>query len=148
MQRKASAVWRGNLQQGQGEISTESGVLNRTPYSFSKRFGNVPGTNPEELIGAAHSSCFAMALSGALSAKGFTAESLEVSATVTLEKSGNDWTVTASHLDLSAKVPGLDQTQFNTIAEDAKNNCPISRLLDTEISLEARLDEGEARVSH
>lgn len=148
MQRKATAIWRGNMQQGQGEISTESGVLKSTPYSFSKRFGDTPGTNPEELIGAAHASCFAMALSGALNAKGFTPDSLTVNATVSLEKKGNEWTVIASHLQLNAQVPGIDPNQFKVISEDAKNNCPISRLLDTEISLDARLEGPSSHVSH
>ncbi|MGE5086285.1 MAG: OsmC family protein [Bacillota bacterium] len=148
MQRKATAIWRGNMQQGQGEISTESGVLKNTPYSFAKRFGDTPGTNPEELIGAAHASCFAMALSGALTAKGFIPDSLTVNATVSLEKKGNDWTVTASHLQLNAQVPGIDPNQFKALSEDAKNNCPISRLLDADISLEARLEGPSSYIAH
>lgn len=147
MQRKATAIWRGNMQQGQGEVSTESGALKSINYSFAKRFGNTPGTNPEELIGAAHSSCFAMALSGALSAKGFPPDSLAVNASVTIDKKGNDWTVTASHLQLNAQVPGIDANQFKVIAEDAKNNCPISRLLDAEISLDARLEGPSSHAS-
>ncbi|UYL09259.1 OsmC family protein [Bdellovibrio sp. SKB1291214] len=148
MERKASVQWKGNIQQGQGEVSTESGVLNRTPYSFSRRFGTEKGTNPEELIAAAHSSCFAMALSAALTQKGFTADTLNVNAAVSIEKNGSDWVITHSNLSLRAKIPGIDQTQFKTIAEEAKSNCPVSRLLDTEISLDAVLDEGEARATH
>jgi osmotically inducible protein OsmC len=148
MERKASVQWKGNIQQGQGEISTESGVLNRTPYSFGRRFGTEKGTNPEELIAAAHSSCFAMAFSAALTQKGFTADSINVNAAVSIEKNGSDWVITHSNLVLRAKIPGIDQAQFKSISEDAKNNCPVSRLLDTEISLDAALDEGEMRATH
>ncbi|QLY26758.1 OsmC family protein [Bdellovibrio sp. KM01] len=148
MERKASVQWKGNIQQGLGEISTESGALNKTPYSFGRRFGTEKGTNPEELIAAAHSSCFAMAFSAALGQKGFNAETINVNAAVSIEKNGSDWVITHSNLVLRAKIPGIDQNQFKTIAEDAKNNCPVSRLLDTEISLDATLDEGEMRATH
>ncbi|WP_413578206.1 OsmC family protein [Bdellovibrio sp. HCB290] len=148
MERKANVVWRGNLQQGQGEISTESGVMNKVPYSLMRRFGNDPGTNPEELIAAAHSSCFTMALAAALTQQNFTPESLQVSASVSIEKNGADWVITHSNLVLHAKIPGIDSNKFKSIAEDAKNNCPVSRLLDTEISLEANLDEGEVHAQH
>ncbi|WP_413587170.1 OsmC family protein [Bdellovibrio sp. HCB274] len=148
MERKANVIWRGNLQQGQGEISTESGVLSKAPYSLMRRFGNDPGTNPEELIAAAHSSCFTMALAAALTQQNFTPESLQVSAAVSIEKNGSDWVITHSNLVLRAKVPGIDASKFKSIAEDAKNNCPVSRLLDTEISLDASLDEGEMHAQH
>ncbi|MEK2690760.1 OsmC family protein [Bdellovibrio sp. GT3] len=148
MERKAEVLWRGNLQQGQGEVSTESGALKKVPYSLMRRFGNEPGTNPEELIAAAHSSCFAMALAAALTQQGITPESLQVNAAVSIEKNGNDWVITHSNLVLRAKIPGIDQNRFNSIAEEAKNNCPVSRLLDTEISLDATLDEGELRAQH
>lgn len=141
MQRKGSAHWQGNIQNGQGEISTESGVLKDVPYSFSARFENSPGTNPEELIGAAHAGCFAMALSGALSKKGFNAESLDVSATVTVEKDGEGFTISSSKLKLRAQVPGVDGKLFETIAQDAKDNCPVSKVLNAEISLEIDFHE-------
>lgn len=140
MQRKASAVWQGSLQTGSGQITTESGVLKQTPYSFSKRFGDVLGTNPEELIAAAHSSCYAMALTAALSQKSIEPKILDVSATVSLEKQGAGWSVTASRLNLKAKVPGIEKADFMTVAEDAKKNCPISKLLNAEISLEVMFE--------
>lgn len=136
MKRKASAVWNGSLKTGSGKISTESGVLKDTPYSFAKRFGDTPGTNPEELIAAAHSSCFAMALSAALSQKAIEPVALNVDATVSLEQQGAGWSVTASRLNLQAKVPGISKEDFTAVAEDAKKNCPISKLLNAEISLE------------
>ncbi len=141
MQRKGSAHWQGNLQNGSGELSTESGALKNLPYSFSDRFENGMGTNPEELIGAAHSGCFAMALSGALAKKGFNAESLDVSATVTLEKSGDGFVIQSSKLKLRALVPGIDRKLFETIAQDAKVNCPVSKVLKSEISLEIDFHE-------
>ncbi|AHZ83998.1 OsmC family protein [Bdellovibrio bacteriovorus] len=141
MQRKGSAHWQGNLQNGSGELSTESGALKNLPYSFSDRFENGMGTNPEELIGAAHSGCFAMALSGALAKKGFNAESLDVSATVTLEKSGDGFVIQSSKLKLRALVPGIDRKLFETIAQDAKVNCPVSKVLKAEISLEIDFHE-------
>lgn len=136
MQRKASARWQGNLTNGKGELSTESGALKSLPYSFSMRFENTPGTNPEELIAAAHSGCFAMALSGALSRQGFTADLLEVSATVALEKQGEGFAITSSRLKLRAQVPGVDRKQFEIIAQDAKTNCPVSKVLKADISLD------------
>ncbi|MFV3410346.1 OsmC family protein [Bdellovibrio bacteriovorus] len=141
MQRKGSAHWQGNLQQGRGELSTESGALKNLPYSFSDRFESGTGTNPEELIGAAHAGCFSMALSGALAKKGFNAESLDVSATVTLEKSGDGFSITSSKLKLRALVPGIDRKLFESIAQDAKSNCPVSKVLKAEISLEIDFHE-------
>lgn len=139
MQRKASAVWKGGLKDGKGEVSLESGVLSNTPYSFSKRFGEEKGTNPEELIAAAHASCFAMALSGQLGNAGITAESLNVTATVTLEKGESGFSVTSSHLDLVASIPGGDKAAFDTAAENAKSGCPISKLLKANITLNTTL---------
>ncbi len=140
MKRKASAVWRGDLKSGRGTISTESTVLNETQYSFGTRFENGPGTNPEELIGAAHAGCFSMALSAELGKAGFTPESIRTTATVTLENHPQtSWTVTQVHLDLTASVPNLSAEKFQEIANAAKAGCPISRLLKAEISLDARL---------
>ena len=139
MIRKASAVWNGSLKEGKGTISTESGVLAATPYSFAKRFENERGTNPEELIAAAHASCFTMALSAQLGNAGITPQSLETTAAVTLEKLDAGFTVTKIHLDLTARIPGADQAAFDKAAEAAKAGCPISRLLKAEITMTARL---------
>jgi lipoyl-dependent peroxiredoxin len=139
MVRKASAVWKGNLKEGKGVVSTDSGVLSNSQYSFSTRFEDGKGTNPEELIAAAHAGCFAMALSGQLGNAGLTAQSLEVTASVTLEKTDAGFTVTKSHLDLTAHIPGADQAAFETAANNAKAGCPISRLLKAEISLTSKL---------
>src|SRR5215204_838962 len=137
MKRTASAVWLGNLKQGSGSLSTAGGALRDTPYGFSSRFENGAGTNPEELIAAAHAGCFAMALSGELGGAGLTPERLDVTAEVTLENvPGKSWTVTASHLVLKAKVPGADAAKFNELANKAKTNCPISKLLNANITLE------------
>lgn len=139
MKRNATAVWTGDLKQGRGAVSAPGGALKDTPYSFSSRFENGAGTNPEELVAAAHAGCFAMALSGELGKAGFTPERLEAKATVTLEQVDGKWTVSKSHLDLDAKVPGIDKAKFDEIAAGAKANCPISRLLKAEISLTASL---------
>ncbi len=140
MKRKASAVWRGDLKSGRGTISTESTILRDAQYGFSTRFENGPGTNPEELIGAAHAGCFSMALSAELQKAGFTAESIATSATVNFENHPQtSWTVTAIHLETRAKIPGIKAEQFATIAAGAKAGCPISRLLKAEITLDAQL---------
>lgn len=140
MKRKASAVWRGDLKSGRGMISTESSVLKDTPYSFATRFESGRGTNPEELIGAAHAGCFSMALSAELQKAGFTADTISTTATVTLENHPQtSWTVTAIHLETTARVPGIDAGKFAAIAAGAKAGCPISRLLKAEITLDARL---------
>jgi osmotically inducible protein OsmC len=141
MKRKASAVWQGDLKNGQGSISTESGVLKETQYSFSTRFENGIGTNPEELIAAAHAGCFSMAFSAELGRAGFTPDTIHTAATITMEKTDAGFTVTESHLNMTAKVPGIDQPQFNAIANGAKAGCPISRLLNARISLDATLEE-------
>ena len=141
IKRSASAVWQGGLKDGKGVLSTDTGILSNTPYSFRTRFEDEPGTNPEELIAAAHAGCFAMALSGQLDAAELKAESLEVKATIKMEKTDAGMTVTSSHLDLVARIPGASEEAFNTAAANAKAGCPISRLLNCEISLDARLDD-------
>jgi osmotically inducible protein OsmC len=140
MQRKASAQWQGDLKTGKGNISTESGVLSKTQYSFSTRFENGVGTNPEELIGAAHAGCFSMALSGQLGGAGMTAESIDTTATVTMEKLDAGFTVTKVHLDVRAKIPGADAAAFQAAANRAKEGCPISRLLNATITMDAKLN--------
>ncbi len=139
MVRKASAVWNGSLKEGKGTISTESGVLSNAQYSFSTRFENGIGTNPEELIAAAHAGCFTMALSAQLGNAGITPESLETTAAVTLEKLEAGFTVTKIHLDVTAKIPGADAAAFEKAAQNAKAGCPISRLLKAEITMTAKL---------
>src|ERR1051325_4134717 len=139
MKRSASAVWKGGLKDGRGTVSAESGVLSNVPYNFSMRFEHEKGTNPEELIAAAHAASFSMALSLFLGNGGMTAESINTSATVTLEKVGNAFTVTATHLDTTVKIPNADQAKFQQAAEGAKAGCPISRLLNTKITLDAKL---------
>jgi osmotically inducible protein OsmC len=144
MVRKASAVWKGSLKEGKGTISSDSGVLSNTPYSFSTRFENAKGTNPEELIAAAHAGCFTMALSAQLGNAGITPESLETTASLTLDKLDAGWTVTKIHLDVTARIPGADKAAFDKAAESAKAGCPISRLLKAEITMTARLVGGQA----
>ena len=138
MKRKASAVWRGGLKDGQGSISTESGVLKETQYSFGTRFENGAGTNPEELVAAAHAGCFSMAFSAELGKAGFTPESIATTAIITLDKTDAGFSVTASHLQMTAKIPGMDQARALEIANAAKAGCPISRLLKAEITLDAK----------
>lgn len=140
MKRKASAVWKGGLKDGKGAISTDSGVLNDTQYSFGTRFEDGKGTNPEELIAAAHAGCFSMALSGQLGTAGMTAEQIKTSATVTLEKTDAGFTVTSVHLDVTAKIPGANAAAFETAANNAKAGCPISRLLNAKITMDAKLE--------
>jgi osmotically inducible protein OsmC len=140
MKRNASAIWKGGLKDGKGSLSTESGVLNNTPYSFSTRFENIKGTNPEELIAAAHAACFTMALSAQLGTAGFVPESLQTTATLTMDKLDAGWTITAIHLDVKARVPGSSQEAFQSAAITAKANCPVSRVLNTKITLDASLE--------
>ncbi len=135
MIRNGTAVWKGNLKEGKGTISTQSGVLDKTQYSFKTRFEDGKGTNPEELIGAAHSGCFTMQLSANLTEEGFEPDELETKSEITFE----DGAVKKSHLILKAKVKNIEKVQFEKIANDAKENCPISKLLDTEITLESEL---------
>jgi osmotically inducible protein OsmC len=137
--RTASARYEGLGKDGQGHVSTQSGVLKDQGYSFGTRFGDEPGTNPEELAGAAHAACFTMALSFALAKEGFTGGTLETVARVTIEKEGDGFRVTRSDLTLEARVPGIDEQRFAALAEDAKANCPISKLFNAEMTLEHRL---------
>ena len=137
--RQGSAVWRGGLKDGKGEISTESGALSAYPYGFASRFEGVKGTNPEELIGAAHAGCFTMALSLILGEANLTAERMDTSARVTLEQVDGGFAITAVHLILKAKIPGADQAAFEKLTGMAKAGCPVSKLLKTEITLDATL---------
>ena len=140
MKRTATAVWNGSLKEGKGILSAPGGALNSTQYSFGSRFATGVGTNPEELIAAAHSGCFAMAFSGVVVEAGFTPERVDCTAEVSLDNvPPQGWTVTASHLIMSAKIPGIDVAKFNELAEKAKANCPISRLLNAKITLAATL---------
>lgn len=140
MKRTATAVWNGSLKEGKGTLTAPGGALKNTEYSFGSRFESGAGTNPEELIAAAHAGCYAMALSAELGGAGFTPERLEASAEVTLENlPGKSWTVTASHLKLTAKIPGIDAAKFTEIANKAKVGCPISKLLNATITLDAKL---------
>ncbi len=139
MQRKATAVWRGDLKSGGGSVSTGSGVLSDAAYSFRTRFESEKGTNPEELIAAAHAGCFAMALSAQLGEAGLKADEITAQATVTLDKTDGGWTVTKSHLDVRARIPDADEAAFRKAADNAKAGCPISRLLKAEITMNAQL---------
>jgi osmotically inducible protein OsmC len=142
MDRKGSAVWTGGLKDGKGTVSTASGVLSNTQYSFSTRFENGAGTNPEELIAAAHAGCFSMALSAQLGNANLKPERIETTATVTLEKLESGFAVTKVHLQVNARVPGADGKAFETAANAAKSGCPISKLLKAEITMDAKLESG------
>jgi osmotically inducible protein OsmC len=139
MIKKGSAVWKGSLKEGGGTISTESGVLKNAPYGFKARFEDGPGTNPEELIGAAHAACFSMALSLGLGNAGFTASSIQTEAAVRLEKVGDGFAITHSDLVCVASIPGIDDRTFQQIAEQTKAGCPVSKVLNAKISLAAKL---------
>ena len=141
MERTASALWNGSLKEGKGTITTQSGVLSDAPYSFVTRFENGKGTNPEELIAAAHAGCFTMALSAQLGTMNFTPQSLRTSAKLTLEKLDAGWTISKIHLDVSARVPGISASAFESAAASAKANCPVSRLLKAEITMDAHLEQ-------
>ena len=140
MKRNASAVWKGGLKDGKGTISSDSGVLADTQYSFSTRFEDGKGTNPEELIAAAHAGCFSMALSAQLGTMGLTAAEIKTSAAVSLEKVGDGFAITAVHLTVKAKVPGADAPQFQTAANNAKAGCPVSKVLNATITMDATLE--------
>ena len=139
MIKKGSAVWKGSLKEGGGTISTETGVLKNAPYGFKARFEDGPGTNPEELIGAAHAACFSMALAVGLGAAGFTAESIQTEAAVRLEKVGDGFAITHSDLVCVARIPNIDDKTFQQIAEQTKSGCPVSKVLNAKISLSAKL---------
>jgi lipoyl-dependent peroxiredoxin len=141
MQRTATAVWNGGLKDGKGSITTQSGVLSESPYSFVTRFENQRGTNPEELIAAAHAGCFTMALSAQLGTINVTPQSLRTTATLTLEKLDAGWTISKIHLDVAAKIPGISASAFESAAASAKANCPVSRLLKAEITMSAHLEQ-------
>ena len=139
MKRSGSAVWRGGLKDGKGTVSTDSGVLSGTPYNFGMRFESEKGTNPEELVAAAHAACFSMALSLFLGEAGMTAESIDTKATVSLDQVEGGFAVTSSHLDTTVKIPNADRAKFEKAVETAKSGCPISKLLNAKITMNARL---------
>ena len=140
MKRSASALWQGGLKDGNGAVSTESGVLKQSPYSFRTRFEGQPGTNPEELIAAAHAGCFSMALAAELGKVAMRPETIRTTATLTMENIASGWTVTQSHLDVTVKLPNADAGKFEAAANAAKAGCPISRLLNTKITMDAKLE--------
>jgi osmotically inducible protein OsmC len=140
MDRKATAVWQGGIKDGKGTITTESKALNAVPYSFAMRFESAPGTNPEELLGAAHAGCFSMALSGQLGQAGITPERITTTSTVTIEKQPDGFTITRVHLDVAVKAPGADRAKFETAAQNAKAGCPLSKVLKADISMDAKLE--------
>ncbi|MBC7453187.1 MAG: OsmC family protein [Massilia sp.] len=140
IKRSGSALWSGTLKDGKGSVSTDSGVLDKTQYGFNTRFADGPGTNPEELIAAAHAGCFTMAVSGTLGEAGMTASSMETTATVSLEKVDGGFAITAVHLNLVAVIPGANKAAFEAAAMKAKQNCPVSKLLNATITLDARLE--------
>src|ERR1700738_2078336 len=144
MQRKASAVWKGGLKDGQGTVSSASGILSNTKYSFKTRFEDAPGTNPEELIAAAHAGCFSMALSAQLGSANLTPESISTTVTLSLDKLDSGGAITASHIDVVGKVPGADAATFQKYAEAAEKGCPVSKVLNAKITMTATLGEGRA----
>lgn len=144
MARKATAVWNGSLKEGKGNISTESGVLSKSPYSFKTRFESERGTNPEELIAAAHAGCFTMALSAQLGNAGVTPESLETTAAVTLEKVSDGFAITKIHLEVTGRIPGGDMETFEKAAQAAKAGCPVSKLLKADVTMTAKLESQKA----
>ena len=140
MIRKASAIWQGTGKEGTGHLTTDSGVLSSTPYSFKTRFESEPGTNPEELIAAAHAGCFTMALAFALQQAGLTADELRTEAAVSLDPDGAGFRISKSALTLRAKIPGIDDAKFQELAKGAEQNCPVSKVLNAEITLDAQLE--------
>ena len=140
MKRSATAMWNGDLKSGKGTISTESGVLSNSQYSFATRFEQARGTNPEELIAAAHAGCFSMALSLQLAEAGLVAQSITTKATVTIEKTDAGFTITQSHLDLTARIPGASQQAFEKATDNARDGCPVSKLLNAKITLDRKLE--------
>jgi osmotically inducible protein OsmC len=142
MKRTAAAVWFGDLRTGDGSLTTHSGALEQAPYSFANRFEDSPGTNPEELLAAAHAGCYTMAVCAALTRAGYKPVRLSTQAVVSLEQVEGSWTLTASHLEMRAQVPGVPPERFAAIAADAKTNCPVSRALKLAITLDAQLEDG------
>jgi len=140
MERKASAVWKGGLKDGKGTMSAPGGVLNNAQYSFTTRFENAPGTNPEELIAAAHAGCFSMALSAQLGGANLKPESISTTVTLSLEKLDSGWSITRSHIDVVGKVPGADAATFQKYAEAAEKGCPVSKVLNAKITMNAKLE--------
>ena len=140
MERKASALWQGGLKDGRGEFATSSGVFSHVPYSFKTRFEGAPGTNPEELIAAAHAACFSMALSAQLGGANLTPESINTTANLTMEKLDSGFAITKIHLDVTAKIPGGSDAAFQKAAADAKAGCPVSKVLNAQISMTAKLE--------
>ena len=140
MNKFASAHWEGDIKQGKGTISTHSGALKDQPYGFNTRFKDEPGTNPEELIAGAHAGCFSMAFSLQLGNAGYTADSIDTQAKVTLDKDGDGFSITKVHLDMTAKIPGIDDAEFQSIAKAAKEGCPVSKVLNADITLDAKLE--------
>jgi osmotically inducible protein OsmC len=140
MQRKAIAIWQGNLKEGKGVLSSDSGILKQAPYSFGTRFENAAGTNPEELLAAAHAGCFAMALSAELNKMGITPHKLEAAATISLEQTPQGFSITKSHIDLTAEIPGVDKAKFDAAVKAAEIGCPVSKLFKAEISVTASLN--------
>ena len=140
MQRNASAHWSGGLKDGKGTLTSPSGVLKDTPYSFATRFESQPGTNPEELVAAAHAGCFSMALSAQLGNAGMTAQAIDTTSTVTLEKLESGFAITTVHLQVKVKIPGADKAKFDEAAKNAKEGCPISKLLNAKITMDAQLE--------
>lgn len=140
MERKASAIWNSGLKDGKGEFSVPSGVFSHVPYSFKTRFENAPGTNPEELIAAAHAACFSMALSAQLGAANLTPESINTTAALTMDKQDSGWAITAIHLTVRARVPRADDAAFQKAAESAKAGCPVSKVLNAKITMSAQLE--------
>lgn len=139
MQRKASAIWQGGLKEGKGSLTTDSGVLNQTQYSFTARFENGKGTNPEELLAAAHAGCFAMALSNELGNAGMVPNRLDATATITLDKTSNGFAITKSHINLIADIPGANKAKFEAAVKAAETGCPVSKLFKAEITVSAQL---------
>ena len=140
MNKFASAHWEGDIKKGKGTISTQSGALKEQPYGFNTRFEDEPGTNPEELIAGAHAGCFSMAFSLQLGNAGYTADSIDTQAKVTLDKDGDGFSITKVHLDMTAKIPGIDDAEFQSIAKAAKEGCPVSKVLNADITLDAKLE--------
>jgi len=139
MNKFASAHWEGDIKKGKGTISTQSGALKEQPYGFNTRFEDEPGTNPEELLGGAHAGCFSMAFSLELGNAGYTADSIDTKAKVTLDKDGDGFSITKVHLDMTATIPGIDDAEFQKIANGAKEGCPVSKVLNADITLDAKL---------